>query len=67
MNAQFSLLHGTAISGLTIDRLDRAIVRHKASGFVLKGGKGKGGTYRLTNTGAARAEDMARILFEQLV
>lgn len=55
------------VSGIRIARIDRAIAQYLRAGFVLKSGRGKGGVYRLTNTGFAKAEDMARKLFEQLV
>lgn len=61
------LMESMRVSGLTVGRLDRAIAPYRKEGFVLKGGKGKGGTYRLTHTGSTRAEDLARVLFEQLV
>ena len=38
----------------------------KRGGLVLKGGKAKGGTYALTNTGQARAEQEYRQLLEQM-
>lgn len=55
------------VSGLRVPRIDRAIEAYVRSGYVLKGGRGKGGIYRLTNTGFAKADDMARQLFEQLI
>jgi len=47
-----------AQSGLRVDRVDRAIAPHQKAGFVLKGGTGKGGKYRLTNTGDSRAREL---------
>ena len=54
-------------SGIRPGRIDRAMAPHLAAGWVLKGGHGKGGKYRLTNIGATKAEEMARRLFEKLV
>lgn len=54
------------VSGLRPGRIDRAVVAHIRSGFLMKAGRGKGGKYRLTNTGVARVEEMARGLVEQL-
>jgi len=61
------LIQALEISGLRPARIDRALGPHLREGLVLKGGHGKGGKYRLTNTGLARAEELARVLFEQLV
>lgn len=55
------------VSGIRIPRIDRAVGAYLKSGYLLKSGRGKGGVYRLTNTGFARAEDLAQRLFEQLV
>jgi hypothetical protein len=55
------------VSGIRIARIDRASAAYLKAGYLLKAGRGKGGIYRLTNTGYARAEDLARRLFEQLV
>lgn len=54
-------------SGIRIARIDRAAAPYLKAGYLLKAGRGKGGIYRLTNTGYAKSEDMARKLFEQLV
>jgi hypothetical protein len=51
-----------AQSGIRVDRVDRAIAPHQKAGFVLKGGTGKGGKYRLTNTGDARARELIATL-----
>ena len=55
------------VSGMRIGRIDRAAAPYLKSGYLLKSGRGKGGIYRLTNTGFSKAEEMARKLFEQLV
>jgi hypothetical protein len=55
------------VSGIRVPRIDRAAAAYLRSGYLLKAGRGKGGIYRLTNTGFAKAEEMARKLFEQLV
>ncbi|MBI4480091.1 MAG: hypothetical protein HY651_08725 [Acidobacteria bacterium] len=55
------------VSGIRIARIDRAAAPHLKAGYLLKAGRGKGGIYRLTNTGHAKADEMARRLFEQLV
>jgi hypothetical protein len=54
------------VSGLRIERIDRAVAGYLASGFVLKSGRAKGGIYRLSNTGYTRAEEMAQRLFAQI-
>ena len=53
-------------SGLTIDRVDRVADKPQRNGLLLKGGKAKGGTYALTNTGQARAEQEFKQLLEQM-
>lgn len=55
------------VSGIRIPRIDRAVASYLSSGYLLKSGRGKGGIYRLTNTGFAKAEEMAQRLFAQLV
>lgn len=55
------------VSGLRIARIDRAANPYLKAGYLLKAGRGKGGIYRLTNTGFSKAEELARKLFEQLV
>jgi hypothetical protein len=55
------------VSGLRIPRIDRAVAPYIRSGYILKAGRAKGGIYRLTNTGYARAEELAHRLFAQLV
>jgi len=53
-------------SGLTVSRVDRLADKAQRGGLVLKGGKAKGGTYALTNTGHARAEQEFKQLIEQM-
>lgn len=55
------------VSGLRPGRVDRTVAPHINAGFLMKAGLGKGGKYRLTNTGFAKADEMAKILFEKLV
>lgn len=55
------------VSGLRVQRIDRAVAPYLRAGYLLKSGRAKGGIYRLTNTGYTKAEDLARRLFEQLV
>lgn len=49
-------------SGCPVPRLDRALALQVKEHLVLKTGRGKGGKYRLTNKGLARAEALAREL-----
>lgn len=55
------------LSGGTIDRVDRVVNNQITRGYMMKaGGVGRGTKYRLTNTGAARAEALAKELYAQL-
>lgn len=54
------------VSGLRPGRIDRAVAPYIRSGLLIKTGRGKGGKYRLTNTGFAKADEMARTLFEKI-
>lgn len=54
------------VSGLNPDRIDRTVGKYIGEGLLLKTGRGKGGKYRLTNTGLARADELARLLFEKM-
>src|SRR5207253_1519259 len=55
------------ISGGTIDRLDRVVNNQISRGYMMKaGGVGRGTKYRLTSTGSARAEALAKDLFGRL-
>jgi hypothetical protein len=56
------LKEALSMSGLKVDRVDRAIAPHLSAGYVLKGGSGKGGRYRLTNPGVQRAKEMIQEL-----
>jgi hypothetical protein len=56
------LKESLSVSGLQPDRIDRTVAPHLSNGLVLKGGRAKGSTYRLTNTGHRRAEELARTL-----
>jgi hypothetical protein len=51
------LLRAAAVSGLGIDRIDRAADAHIPR-FILRGGQKKGTNYMLTNQGMGRAEEM---------
>ncbi len=53
-------------SGVTVGRVDRVADKPQRGGLVLKGGRAKGGTYALTNTGQARAEQEYKQLVEQM-
>jgi hypothetical protein len=55
------------VSGLKISRIDRAAAPYVKTGYILKAGRAKGGVYRLTVTGYARAEELAQRLFARLV
>lgn len=54
------------VSGLRPERIDRTLAAYIKAGYVMKAGRAKGGRYRLTNTGYARADELARALFEKL-
>jgi hypothetical protein len=56
------LKESMAVSGRRIERIDRTIQPHLKANYVLKGGQGKGGKYRLTNTGIARAKELMEAL-----
>jgi len=60
------LKESLAVSGLRPNRIDRALAPHSRAGFILKAGRGKGGKYRLTNTGYAKAQQMVYELFEKM-
>lgn len=49
-------------SGVPVTRLDRLLTLHTKQHMVLKAGQGKGGRYRLTTQGLARAEALAQEL-----
>jgi hypothetical protein len=53
------------LAGLSVDRVDRIAEPLRREGLILKGGKAKGGKYRLTNPGISKAESDARELLEQ--
>lgn len=54
------LIKAARVSGLNLDRIDRAIGRHDQ--YLLKGGARKGMKYGLNNPGRAAAEEMIRQL-----
>lgn len=53
-------------SGFRPGRIDRILAPHVKSGLVLKSGQGKGGRYRLSNTGVSSARDLATSLGAQV-
>jgi len=53
-------------SGLTLSRVDRLVEKPRRQGLLLKGGKAKGGTYALSNTGRIRAAEELKKLLEQV-
>jgi hypothetical protein len=61
-----SLKASLEVSGLVPGRIDRAAEPYLRDGLLLKGGKAKGGRYRLTNKGFARTEEMASALLSEL-
>lgn len=61
-----NLKNSLAQSGLRPERIDRAIAPYLRENLVLKTGSGKGGKYRLTNTGLTKADTLARTLFEKM-
>lgn len=54
-------------SGSAPSRVDRATIPLLREQLLVKGGSGKGGKYRLTNKGIARAEEMISNLMQQLL
>jgi hypothetical protein len=54
-------------SGIRIDRVDRTLGPYTTERLLLKAGMGKGGKYRLTQTGYQRAETLAKSLADQMV
>jgi hypothetical protein len=53
-------------AGSAPDRIDRVAEPYRQDGLLVKGGSGKGGKYRLTNTGKSRAEELIRRQLEHL-
>jgi hypothetical protein len=60
------LKEAMALSGLRVERVDRAIDPHVRAGLLLKAGSGKGGKYRLSNTGLARVQVLQHDLEERM-
>lgn len=56
------LLESLRVSGISVERIDRAVAPHLTAGYLLKAGRAKGGRYRLTNTGMAAATRLAEEL-----
>lgn len=50
------LIQAARVSGITLDRIDRAISKHEA--LLLKGGARKGMRYSLNNQGRVKAEEI---------
>lgn len=53
-------------SGCEPKRVDRAAEPYRKEGLLLKGGKGKGGKYRITNKGISRAHEIMESMLEQV-
>lgn len=53
-------------SGIRVDRIDRTVGSHTSSGLLMKSGFGKGGRYRLSNTGLRKAEELVLQLRSQM-
>jgi hypothetical protein len=53
---------GLTVSGQTVGRVDRVLDRAAAAGHVIVIGQHRGRRYRLTNSGLARAGDIANAL-----
>jgi len=51
-----TILESLRVSGIQATRLDRTIAPHMRSGFLLRSGRGKGGKYRLSNTGLGQGQ-----------
>lgn len=60
------LKEGLEQSGFNVNRIDRIAIPLIREALVLKGGKAKGGRYRLTNLGESRAEAKARTVLGQV-
>ena len=58
-----SSLEASGSSPARIDRITEPLIRE---GLLLKGGKAKGGKYRLTTKGVARAEELTQQILGQL-
>jgi hypothetical protein len=58
------LLESLRVSGMNVDRIDRAVGPHLIAGYLLKTGRAKGGKYRLTNTGREHARRIAERLVD---
>jgi hypothetical protein len=54
-------------AGSAPDRVDRAAIPSQREGYIVKGGSGKGGKYRLTNKGIGKTEEMIHKLLQQLI
>jgi hypothetical protein len=52
------LTEAMALSGIRVGRIDKVVAPYLREGLILKAGHGKGGKYRLTNTGQAKAEQL---------
>lgn len=48
------------------DRIDRVAENYRKKQYILKGGSGKGGKYRLTNTGENKAVDIIKNLLTHI-
>lgn len=53
-------------SGSAPERIDRAAIPSQREGYLVKGGAGKGGKYRLTNKGIVKTEEIISGFLKQL-
>ena len=56
-----SIIHALKHWSPTITRLDREVKTYVAERLIVKGGRGKGGFYRLTGQGAEKAQELATV------
>jgi hypothetical protein len=54
------LIKAARVSGITLDRIDRALMKHKS--LFLTGGARKGVRYTLNNQGKLKAQEMLKAL-----
>lgn len=53
---------GMRQTGIKVDRVDKVAVKYMNAGYLNKGGSGKGSRYRLTNSGIAKAKELAKAM-----
>lgn len=54
-------------SGCSVKRLDRDAAKYLRESLIIKGGRGRGGRYRLANQGIRRAQELVEEFFQTLV